>query len=345
MTALRRELDAAAAPWHTPARVTDRTAPALVEPSALGSPRERFTRYAWALLGYTLLVILFGAVVRITGSGAGCGQHWPSCNGEILQLPHTLKTTIEYTHRATSGISVLAIVALLVFGFRLYPRGHSVRRAAALAGLMIFVEALLGALLVKLHLVENDASIARALVLPLHLVSTALLTAALTWCAYFASAPAHAARALPNGARALLFLAGAGVLLVSATGAVTALGDTVFPVHAAGIAARLQEDQGASAHLLQRMRAIHPLFAISVAAYVAYVAMVVPGYRISRDVKRASFALAGCVCLQVLAGAMNVLQSAPGYLQVTHLLLANFTWISLILLGAAARVASDSAAA
>jgi cytochrome c oxidase assembly protein subunit 15 len=315
-------------------------------PESVGrDPRERFTRYAWWLLGYTLLVILFGAVVRITGSGAGCGQHWPSCNGELLQLPHTLKTTIEYSHRATSGLSVLAIIGLLTFAFRLYPDRHPVRRAATLAFTMIVVEALIGAALVRLHLVENDASLGRALVLPLHLVSTALLTAALAWCAYFAGQSAAAARALPAAPRALLLLAGLGVLVVSATGAVTALGDTVFPVHASGLAARLQEDQGSSAHLLQRVRALHPMLAIAVAAFVAYVAAVVPGYRTSLDVKRASLALAGSVALQVCAGALNIWLSAPGYLQVTHLLLANFTWISLILLTAATRVAKDTTAA
>jgi len=284
-------------------------------------------------------------VVRITGSGAGCGQHWPSCNGELIHLPRTLKTTIEYSHRATSGISVLAIAALGVFGFRLYPARHPVRRAAALACAMILVEALLGAALVRLHLVENDASLARALVLPLHLMSTSLLTASLAWCAFFAAQRAFVTRKLPTAARALLALAGLGVLLVSATGAVTALGDTVYPVHASGLTARLQEDQGASAHLLQRMRALHPLLAIAVAAFVAYVAAVLPAYRSGPDVKRASLALAGSVSLQVLAGALNVFLSAPGYLQVVHLLLANLTWISLILLIAAARVAQGPSAA
>jgi heme A synthase len=306
--------------------------------SAARDPRERFSRFAWGLLGYTLLVILFGAVVRITGSGAGCGQHWPSCNGELLQVPHTLKTGIEYTHRATSGLSVIAIIGLLVFAFRLYPRDHVVRSAATVAFAMILVEALIGAALVRLHLVENDASLGRALVLPLHLVSTALLTAALAWCAYFASNAAPA-RALPTAARALLLLAGLGVLVVSATGAVTALGDTVYPVHAAGLAARLQEDQGSSAHLLQRMRGVHPFLAMAVAAFVAYAAAVLPGYRSSRDVKRLSLIAAGCVISQVCVGALNVFLSAPGYLQVAHLLFANFTWISLILLAAALRVA------
>jgi heme A synthase len=304
-------------------------------------PRERFGRFGWWLLGYTLLVILFGAVVRITGSGAGCGQHWPSCNGELLHLPRTLKTGIEYAHRATSGLSVIAIIGLLTFAFRLYPRGHAVRRASTLAFAMIVVEALIGAALVRWQLVENDASLGRALVLPLHLLSTALLTAALAWCAYHARGGLLAPRVLPAGARALLVLAGLGVLVVSATGAITALGDTVYPVHATGLAARLQEDQGASAHLLQRMRGVHPFLAIAVAAFVAYVALVLPGYRTSPDVKRTSLTLAACVTLQVCVGALNVCWSAPGYLQVTHLLLANFTWISLILLAAAARVAQD----
>jgi heme A synthase len=312
-----------------------RAAAALTSPRS-ADPKTRFARYAWSLLGYTLLVILFGAVVRITGSGAGCGQHWPSCNGELIAMPQTLKTAIEYTHRATSGLSVLAIMALLGAAFRVYPRRHAVRRAAVLAFAMILVEALIGALLVKLRLVENDASLARILVLPLHLMSTAALTAALTWCAYFAGHGELERTPLPSAARALLLCAGFGILLVSATGAITALGDTVYPAQASGFAARLQEDQGASANVLQRMRGIHPFLALGVAAFVAYAAALLPAYRAaSPNVKRASQALAGAVCLQVLAGVVNIGFSAPGGMQVVHLLFANLTWICLIFLAAA----------
>ena len=317
---------------------------ALTPAFSAADRRRRFAQLAWGLLGYTLLVILFGAVVRITGSGAGCGQHWPSCNGQLLQLPRTLKTAIEYTHRATSGLSVLAIIALLGAAFTYYPSGHSVRRAASLAFVMILVEALIGALLVKLRLVEHDASYGRIVVLPLHLISTALLTAALSWCAFFARVESPRAEPMPLGVRTLLLFAGLGILVVSATGAVTALGDTVYPVHAAGFAARLQEDQGASASLLQRMRGVHPFLAVAVAAFVAYAAALLSGYRDSRAVKRASVTLALCVSLQVFAGVLNIWLSAPGPMQVVHLLLANFTWISLILLAAAARQASADSA-
>lgn len=309
----------------------------LAEAQALMDPRQRFERYAWGLLGYTLFVILFGAVVRITGSGAGCGQHWPSCNGELLHLPQTLKTSIEYGHRATSGLSVLAIIGLLGGAFRLYPRGHLVRTAASVAFGMILVEALIGALLVKLRLVENDASYGRIVVLPLHLMSTALLTAALSFCGYFARERRRRATPAPAAARALLLCAGVGILLVSATGAVTALGDTVYPVRASGFAARLLEDQGASAHVLQRMRGIHPFLAMAVAAFVAYAAALLPGYQRGPAVRRYALGLFGCVVLQVLAGFVNIWLSAPGPMQVLHLLLANLTWISLILLAAALR--------
>lgn len=319
------------------------TSQAAPLPTALVPPAEKqFARYTWGLLGYTLFVIAFGAVVRITGSGAGCGQHWPTCNGELLHLPQTLKTSIELTHRTTSGLSVIAIVGLLIAAFRIYPRGHVVRAAATLAFGMIIVEALIGALLVLARLVENDASLTRALVLPLHLVSTALLTAALCWCAYFATRSRASAERVPGVARALLLTAGIGILIVSATGAVTALGDTVFPVQASGLGARLQEDYGASAALLQRMRGIHPFLAVAVAAFVAYAAAVFPAYCAGPEVKRASLALALCITLQVLAGVLNVWLSAPGPMQVVHLLLANFTWITLIVLAAAARRAAPS---
>lgn len=304
-------------------------------------PRRRFARFSQALLGYTLAVILFGAGVRITNSGAGCGQHWPTCNGEVLHLPKSLTTLIELTHRLTSGLSLLATLALLIGAYRLYPRGHVVRASALFSFVMILVEALLGMLIVLMRWVVHDASFGRVVALPLHLVSTALLTAALTWCAYFATVPEAKQNPLPRAARSLLLLAGLGILLVSTTGAVTALGDTVYPAQASGFAARLQEDQGLNAHLLQRMRAIHPILAVGVAAFVAYAAMLLQGFRESPGVRRASLALAGSVLLQVCAGVVNIWLSAPGPLQVVHLLLANVVWISLILLAASLRQASD----
>ena len=66
---------------------------------------NRLARYAWGVLGINLLVILWGAYVRATGSGAGCGSHWPLCNGEVVPRSAGLATLIEFTHRATSGVA------------------------------------------------------------------------------------------------------------------------------------------------------------------------------------------------------------------------------------------------
>jgi heme A synthase len=316
--------------------------PPLATADRARDPRKRFARFTRYLLGYTLGVILFGAGVRITDSGAGCGQHWPTCNGEVLHLPRSLSTLIELTHRLTSGLSVIAILGLLIGAFRLYPRGHVVRASAGFSFVMIVVEALIGMLIVLMRWVVHDASFGRIFALPLHLVSTALLTAALTWCAYFASVQEAKPSPLPRVARSLLLLAGLGILLVSASGAVTALGDTVYPVHASGFAARLREDQGLNAHILQRMRGIHPFLAVFVAAFVAYAATLLPSYRSSPGVRRASVALAGSVALQVFAGVVNIWLSAPGPLQIVHLLLANLVWIALILLAATMRQAAPA---
>ncbi|HET7541227.1 MAG TPA: COX15/CtaA family protein [Polyangiaceae bacterium] len=326
-----------AAQMPSPPPLTADGAAPLVSLGGARDPRSRFARFSRALLGYTLGVILFGAAVRITDSGAGCGQHWPTCNGDVLHVPKSVTTLIELTHRVTSGLSVLAILALLIGAYRLYPRGHSVRASAVFSFVMILVEALIGMLIVLMRWVVHDASFGRILALPLHLVSTSLLTAALAWCAYFASVQDVKPVAVPRAARSLLWLAGFGILLVSATGAVTALGDTVYPVQASGFAARIQEDQGLNAHLLQRMRSIHPFVAVLVAAFVAYVAMLLPSYRSSNAVRRASMALAVSIAVQLFAGVLNVFLSAPGPLQVVHLLIANIVWISLIFVAAALR--------
>ncbi|HET9221390.1 MAG TPA: COX15/CtaA family protein, partial [Roseiflexaceae bacterium] len=122
---------------------------------------NRFALFAWAVLGYNLLVILWGAYVRATGSGAGCGDHWPLCNGEVIPRSPGAEMLVEFTHRASSGIALLLVVGLLVWAMRAYPKGHSVRQGAKLSMLLIIVEALVGAGLVLFKLVAGDDSLYR----------------------------------------------------------------------------------------------------------------------------------------------------------------------------------------
>lgn len=302
---------------------------------ALGEPRRGSARrFAGATLAYTVFVILFGAVVRITGSGAGCGQHWPTCHGDIAHLPRTLATAIELTHRVTSGLALVAVMGLLVVTLRHEPPGHATRKLALGVLALMLVEALIGAGLVLLALVGKDGSVARAVVMPLHLVSTYALTAAMTLLVVWRDEPR---RALPGAATAVL-LSAIALVVVSATGAVTALGDTLYPPEAATFGTRLAEDQGEGAHFLARLRALHPVIAVLAAGFVAHTARRLAAGSTNPRLLGAGRAVFGLTVTQLAAGVLNVLLSAPGWLQVVHLGLALGLWIAFVVLAYESRL-------
>jgi heme A synthase len=280
---------------------------------------SRLTRAATVTLGYTIFVILFGAIVRITRSGAGCGQHWPTCNGEIAHLPRRFETVIEFSHRVTSAGSLIAVLAFTAIVVRGVPAGHRLRKMAYAAVFMMLVEALIGAALVLFRLVVDDASKARAFVMPAHLLSTFALVAILTLATLWSKPPLPAAtepRAL-GPARGWLVLGALTLVVVAVTGAMS-------------LAGRLAEDQGAHANFLQRLRVLHPVLAVASAAFVAHLAAAYghAGPR-ARRASRAVIAFAG---VQLAAGTLNVILSAPGWLQVAHLGLALGLWVSYVAL-------------
>ena len=156
--------------------------------TAKGSlPTTLLPRYAWWLLAYNIPVILWGAVVRATRSGDGCGDHWPLCNGVVLQSNPRLATLIELAHRISSGLTLPAVLLLLLWTFRATVSGHLARIATIAAVVFTFNEGLLGALLVLLRLTADNRSPARAVYLSLHLANTLLMLGALTLAAHFLS--------------------------------------------------------------------------------------------------------------------------------------------------------------
>ncbi len=282
------------------------------------------------MLAFTLLVIIWGAYVRATGSGAGCGSHWPLCNGELLpEIPHHT-TFIEFAHRVTSGMALLLVVAHVVYSRRLYPAGSPVRLACWLALFFMIIESLLGAGLVVFELVADNTTIARAVWMALHLINTFLLLAPLALVAWWASGGQPIVARPARGMALLMGGALAGTLLLGTSGAVTALGDTLFP--AASLAEGIQQDFSPTAHILIRLRLFHPAIAALVGVYLVMVVWLVYQRVQSREGRSLARLLAVLFGGEVLVGIINVLLMAPVAVQLLHLLLATLIWISLVLL-------------
>jgi heme A synthase len=290
---------------------------------------SRYARYAWIVLAYNVAASAWGTYVRASGSGAGCGEHWPLCQGELIPRSHTMATLVELTHRSTAGIATGLVALLVIWGFRAYPKGHPVRTGAVVSGAFIVVEALLGAGLVLLGLVKDDASPARAVAMGLHLVSTFFLLAALTvtTCAATNASARPRVRAAVAWALAAPFL----LLVVAATtGAVAALGDTLF--HSTSLAQGMAQDLASTAHIFVRLRSLHPLFAGLAAVAVLASTTAVTAMRASSRVSRAAWIVRVAAVAQVLAGVVNLLLLTPIAMQIVHLVLADTLWIALVVL-------------
>jgi heme A synthase len=289
---------------------------------------SRLARFAWTVLAYTIAVILWGAYVRATGAGAGCGGHWPLCNGVMVPRAPTVATLVEYSHRLTSGLALVSVLVLLGWTWARTPRAHPARLGAALTVFFMLTEAAVGAGLVLFELVADNASMARALFMAVHLLNTFILLASLTLTAWWLSGGAPIAIA-GRASRASLVLGGcAGILLVGASGAVAALGDTLF--HYGSLAEALGADVSPTAHLLIRLRLFHPAFALAVGGGLLFGA---PRLAARRWNGRTVASLAA---LQLALGVANVALLAPVWLQLAHLLVADLLWIAFVLLGAAA---------
>jgi len=288
-------------------------------------PSPAFARFAWFVLAWNIAVVLWGALVRVTGSGAGCGNHWPLCNGQFTPNP-TAATMIEYTHRAMTGLDSVLVLALLVWAFRAFPRRHPVRLGATLSAIFLVTEALIGAALVKLEHVAKNTSAARGYSLSTHLVNTLALLACLAltgWWGMGKPAIRRRGRAAWMAAASL-----AVVLVLGVSGAIAALGDTLFP--ARSLAAGLAQDFDPAASIFVRLRLLHPMIAAGAALWLLFYGMSSAAGRPAA--RQAARIMLACLGAQVLAGVANLLLLAPAWMQLIHLLLADLLWISLVLL-------------
>src|SRR5262245_26098412 len=320
---------------------------------------DRFAKYAWFALAFNLLVIVWGAYVRASGSGAGCGSHWPLCNGEVIPGSPTIKTIVEFSHRLSSGLALLLVAGALVWAFRAYGGSpavregvdpmstpsltaglpplaakHQLRYLSAAALFFMLMEAAIGAGLVLFEMVAENKSIARALWMSAHLVNTFLLTGTLAIMAWTATT---GRRFNVRGQDSIEWVFAAAIvatLILGVSGAVSALGATLFPV--TSLAEGYKQDLSPTAHILERLRIFHLPIAVGVSGLLILIAFFARSRRPGTDVKRCSAALIALVLVQLGAGAVNLLLHAPIWLQLVHLLLSDLVWIALALLGCAA---------
>lgn len=300
---------------------------------AAASRPSRLPRFAWGVLAYNIAVILWGGLVRATGSGAGCGEHWPLCNGTVIQHSPGVETLIELTHRVTSGVTLLAVVALVVWTFRVTARRHLARISAVAAAVFTLNEAFLGALIVLLGKVARDQSASRGVYLSLHLANTLLLVAALTLTAHFLSRREGFLRGAVRFRSLAPVLAGLGAtILVGVSGSLAALGDTLFPAGSLGGA--LAADFSSTSEWMLRLRWLHPVLAGGAGIFLCWLVFRSLFGRSYGRHRSLALAVVGLLALQYGLGLADVLLLAPTWMQIVHLLGADLLWVALVVLAA-----------
>ena len=294
--------------------------------------KENFKKFNIFNLGFTLLVIVWGAYVRASGSGAGCGAHWPLCNGEVLPPTQSIKTLVEFIHRITSGLS-LALVGIGFFWSRKITHsisilGKKIRKCALFSVVAILMEALLGAGLVLLKLVEFDQSALRAISISLHLVNTLFLLSTLTSLTWFSFQREETEKQIHIIPRNSIFQITLSVFVfLGVAGAITALGDTLFP--SVSLSEGMKQDLSLGAHFLLKLRVIHPLLAVAWVMLAFVWSKKLEHFELMSV--RAYFLLA--VCLQFLLGFVNWILMAPTFMQLVHLFVADLVFIIFLLTG------------
>lgn len=299
--------------------------------------RQSYRRWMGGLLIYTLLVILWGAWVRISHSGDGCGDHWPLCQGELFPNEGNYKTWIEYSHRAMSGVYGILVLWLWWIGLRVFPTKDSTRRAIHMVLGFTISEALLGAVLVKAGLVGQEDSPWRAFVMALHLLNSLVLVASVAWVWDGAREQSWRVREKFGfgwtffRAKAALWGVGGVFILLCCTGAVAALATTLFPF--SSLQESLQAEFAEGAHYLLRLRGIHPILGLilggglAVLSHIAASGLDEQYLDLQGRLRQLSFALTA----GVLVGMITLFLLSPVFLKLIHLLVTYWVWVALVL--------------
>ncbi len=291
---------------------------------------DRFAKYSWFVLGFNILVILWGVFLRASKSGDGCGQHWLTCHGEVVPSAPELKTIIEYSHRITSFLAFVLILTLLIWTFRRFKKASPIRKTAAVSFIFVVTEALVGAGLVLTGNTAETLTAARPFWMAGHLLNTFILLAFLTLTARYASGGERLSFRIEPKYAAALTLGMLAIFVVGTSGSIAALSNMIFP--SGSLAEGVAQDFSPTSHLLLRLRLLHPITAILTSVFLIFLTGWLAKERgNSQSVSRWSTALSILVLVQIAFGSATLLMLAPIIMQLGHLLLADLIWISYVL--------------
>ncbi len=294
---------------------------------------SRFAKYAWFVLAYNVIVILWGAFLRASLSGDGCGQYWLTCGGEVVPSAPQFKTIIEFSHRLSTGFAFIVVLLLFVWAFRRFERGEYLRKTALASFVFIIVEAVIGAGLVLTGNTAENWTPTRPFWTMAHLITTFSLIAVLTLTAWFASGGKPFGFNVQRKILMLLAIAVSGIFLVGMSGSVAALSSMLFP--SSSLAESAVKDFSNTSHILLRLRIIHPILSISVGVFLMFLS----GWLKSKSkenfwTNRWANVLTVLVLIQLAFGALTLITLAPIMMQLGHLFLADAVWIVFVLMAA-----------
>jgi len=297
---------------------------------------NRFAKYAWFVLGYNLLVILWGVFLRASRSGDGCGQHWLTCGGEVVPSAPELKTVIEFSHRITSALDGFIVIGLLVWAFLQWRKvrtdiSSSVLKMAAASFFFVLVEGALGAGLVLTGNTAETLTPARPFWMAAHLLNTLVLLTLLTITAWSATTGRRLKFAGNRANLKWIFTAAALMFVVGISGSVAALSSMIFP--SGTITEGFTRDFSQTSHMLLRLRPLHPILAVASAVFLVFwTGRAKRQFPDSKRTVKWANAVAILIVAQVAFGAMTLLTLGPILMQLGHLLLADLVWIAFVLI-------------
>lgn len=299
---------------------------------------DKFAKFAWFVLAYNVVVILWGVFLRASKSGDGCGQHWLTCHGEVIPSAPELKTVIEFSHRITSALDGFIVIGLLAWAILRWRSARSeansrVLKMAIASFVFVIIEGLLGAGLVLTGNTAETLTAARPFWMAGHLLTTLILLTFLTLTAWFASGgKAFNFRVEPK-VRLFLLLGLLGFLLVGMSGSVAALSGMIFP--SASLAEGVAKDFSETSNILLRLRVLHPILSVAFGVFLIFLAGWISSKgRENAVIKRCTNILSILVLVQICWGAVTFLTLAPIVMQLVHLFLADAIWITFVLMTA-----------